>query len=69
MSIAEHDSDIAVLINKYNIGKNFSSDEIQEMAAFILDLSENQDKLSKYNAASFEAAKEHTSDLANNFIK
>lgn len=69
MSIAEHDSDIARLINKYNIGKNFSSDEIQEMAAFILDLSKNQDILSKYSAASFEAAKEHTADLANKFIQ
>lgn len=69
MSIAEHDSDIARLINKYNIGKNFSCEEIQEMAAFILDLAEHREKLLKYNAASFEAAKKHTSDLANKFIK
>ena len=69
MSIAEYDSDIARLIKRYGIGENFSSEEIQAMAAFIVDLSEHSDKLGRYSTASFEAAKKHTAILANKFIK
>lgn len=69
MSIAEYDSDIARLIKRYGIGENFSSEEIQAMAAFIVDLSEHPEKLARYSIASYEAAKKHTALLANKFIK
>lgn len=69
LSIAEHDSEIARLVKRYNVGRNYSTDEIQGIAEFILALSNNDSVLHKYELAALEAAKKHTNKLANKFIK
>ena len=69
LCIAEPDSDISAFVKKHKIGESFSREQYDEIACFILDMYNHQEKLYAYSEASMEAAKKYTNNLAECFVR
>lgn len=61
LGLADHDSDLAKLINKHAIGKTYTTSEIESIIAFINDLYTHRHLLNIYSQNALEASKLYTS--------
>ncbi len=60
LSIAPENSELAVLINKYGNGRNFSTSQAKEIADFIVSCSKNNEMLKKMSECSLKASHNFT---------
>lgn len=68
LCIAPKSSEIAKMVGQYNNGKCFQPSEIDEMVAFIQELSQNTEALSQLSQNSLEASKDFTVDNAKLYL-
>lgn len=68
LCIAPKSSEIAKMVGQYNNGKCFQPSEIDEMVAFIQELSQNTEALSQLSRNSLEASKDFTVDNAKLYL-
>lgn len=61
LGIAGRDSDLEFLIKKYEIGKSFTSDQLNEMVQFIKELSDNTALADFHSTNSIKATQYHSS--------
>lgn len=69
MCIADKKSELARMVEKEEIGKCFSANETQEMAGFLLMLSDKKSKLIAYKQKARELSYAYTSDNAMLYLK
>lgn len=60
LAIAEEKSEMARLIDKYEFGRHYSADKIEEMVEYIEELAQNSALLPRYKSNSLLAAKNFT---------
>lgn len=68
LGMAPESSDLATLITKYEVGRNFSKPQFDEMIDFIEFVAE-EDTRSKYSLQSLKAAKDFTKENARMFLE
>ena len=68
LCIAEKDSELANLTEKYDIGKCFRPDQIEEMKAFVSDLVEKPEKRKVYGDNALKASRRFSPDNARIFL-
>jgi len=68
LNISPPDNELSKLITLYNTGGNFSEDEIEKIADFIIYLKDHPDKKAEYQKNSFAASKNYTYRNANLFL-
>ena len=69
LSIAEKDSEMAKIINKYDMGICCSADQSDQMLEFIYNLIDNKEYYQKLRLNSLNASHDFTPDNANMFVK
>jgi hypothetical protein len=68
LSIAEKDSEMAKIINKYDMGICCSADQTDRMLDFIYNLMDNKEYCQKLRANSLKASHDFTPDNAFKFV-
>ena len=68
LSIAEKDSEMEKIINKYDMGICCSADQIDQMQEFIYNLMDNKEYYQKLRANSLKASHDFTPDNAYKFV-
>ncbi|MCK5840201.1 MAG: glycosyltransferase family 4 protein [Bacteroidales bacterium] len=69
LCIADPDSELASLVNRYKIGQCFNSKKLDTMKKFVLELADNSAKLEKYRSNALKASKDFGLENAKHFIK
>lgn len=69
MGIVPLNSEIAQIVNKYNLGKVFNDEDINAMCDFILYLKQNPEEWNKYSQNSLQAAREFSSANASKYLE
>ena len=69
LSIAEKDSEMSKIINKYDMGMCFSSEQVDQMLEFIYNLMDDKVYYQKLRANSLKASHDFTPDNAKKFIE
>lgn len=69
LCIAHPESEISLLVNKHNIGKSFTTTQIDEISKFILDAYNNPESLETYRVNSKESSKLYKNKLAEKYVK
>lgn len=68
LSIAPDNSELVNLVKKYNNGRNFSANQIQEIAEFVLHCKKNRDYLNELANNSIIASKDFTYENAKLYL-
>jgi glycosyltransferase involved in cell wall biosynthesis len=68
LSIAEKDSEIAKIINKYDMGMSCSTDQVDKMSDFIYNLMDDKEYYQRLRANSLKASRDFTPDNAYRFV-
>jgi glycosyltransferase involved in cell wall biosynthesis len=68
LAIADNDSELSRIIQKYSIGNSFSKNQLSEMKEYILDLVNNPFKLIKLKENALIASKDFTKENADLFL-
>ncbi|MCQ2265089.1 MAG: glycosyltransferase family 4 protein [Bacteroidales bacterium] len=69
LCLADPLSEISLLVNKHDIGKSFTTTQIDEISGFIKEAYDNPELLQFYRNNSKESSKLYTSKLAEKYVK
>lgn len=69
MCIASKNSELSALVNEYDCGQVFSSDDIRGMAGFILEMASNKDLLNQKKTNSRKASLNYTPQNAKKYVE
>jgi glycosyltransferase involved in cell wall biosynthesis len=69
LSIAEKDSEMNKVINKYEMGRCCSSDQVEQMLGFIYQLMDDKEYYLKLRANSLRASNDFTPENAHKFVQ
>ena len=67
MGIASPDSELGKMIDKFEMGRTFSPDDIEEMAAFVREMKNNSILKNRLSHNALSASRYFTSDNARLF--
>ena len=68
LNIAEKDSEMSKIINKYDMGMSCSADQMDKMSDFIYNLMDDKEYYQKLRANSLKASRDFTPDNAYRFV-
>jgi glycosyltransferase involved in cell wall biosynthesis len=68
LSLADADSELAKIVNKYNLGQNFEPERVDEIVKFIVSLKSDKRLTGNFSANALNASKNFTKENVQHFV-